>query len=183
MKRSIFISLLVLPLYVCIMGIAIAQEPMEPPFGPPKEDGFFRPRRDEPKMRKFLYRNLEKYLGLDEAASKRFQPIFIEYGEVRGGLMREQHETYRKIDAVVDNESTPLADVQALAQKYSSIHKSLWQEREKFLKVSKKILTPRQMIKLLIFEDKMKEDIFRRMRKDDSNPPELPNFTLPLQPR
>lgn len=128
------------------------------PFGGPP------PGEESAKMRMWIYTNLEKYLKLEEATSRKFQPLFNDYSDAREKLRKEHFELNRRIARDVEDESVPVADLKALSQRYKAIDRSLWQEREKFYKRSEKILDDRQMVKLIIFEDKVKEDLFRRFR-------------------
>jgi hypothetical protein len=79
--------------------------------------------------------------------------------------MHEQMELTRKITDSVDDESAPISQLKTLADRFKAVNRSLWQDREKFYKRSAVILNDRQMIKLLIFEEKMKGDLFRKFRE------------------
>ena len=179
MNRYLVPLLLAIPLYICIPGVSFSQgsaatAPAVRPNGPPP---------DNAKTRMWLLENMVKYLKLDDAAAKRFQPIFLEYSEKRGKLMRESFEVTHKISDAVDNDLYPIAELQTLAQRYKAIYRSMWREKEVFLKRSEEILDPRQMVKLTIYEDKMKEELFKRLRKDHPNMHGKPNVTPPGQPK
>jgi hypothetical protein len=93
------------------------------------------------------------------------KPIFIEYSETRGKLMREHAELSHRIAKEVEDDETLIADLKKLVSRYKSIDRSIWQEREKFYKRAHLILDDRQMVKLIVFEDKMKDDLFRKFRQ------------------
>ena len=120
---------------------------------------------DQAKMKMWIYNSLEKYLKLSGDTSRKFRPLFDEFSDSRGKLMHEQMELTRKITDAVDDESVPISQLKTLADRFKAVNRSLWQDREKFLKRSAVILNDRQMIKLLIFEEKMKSDLFRKFRE------------------
>jgi hypothetical protein len=109
---------------------------------------------------------MQEYLKLDEAASRRFEPIFSEYAQTRGRLTREQMTIMRRIVQDADNSSVAVKDLQENARKYRELNRSLWQAREAFYRKSGEVLNERQSIKLIIYEDKVKDDLFRRMRQE-----------------
>lgn len=187
MKRYMLPMLLAIPLLICTTGvslsqIAVQQTPSGRRGGPPPDDA---------RTRMWLFDNMVKYLKLDDSASKRFQPIFLDYSEKRGKLMREHFEVTHKIFKAVDNDSYPIAELQMLNQRYKVLNRSLWQEKEKFLKRSEEVLDARQMVKLTTYEDKMKEDLFRRLKRDNHQspadmtitPPGSMTIPVPGQPR
>lgn len=167
MKRYMLSLLLIVPFLVSAPCVSFSQGTAaniqsKRPDGPPP---------DNAKMRMWLFDNMVKYLKLNDAAAKRFQPIFIDYSEKRGKLMREHFEVTHKISDDVDNDSSPIADLQTLTKRYKAINRALWQEKDQFLKRSEDVLDARQMVKLTIYEDKMKEELFRRLRKDHDDTP------------
>lgn len=149
-------------------GICGAQEMRRP--GPPGNA----PRDQEHKaqFRKWIWNNLKTFLKLDDNTAARFQPIFKEYSAIRGKLMREHNQLIRSIDRDADNPAVPLKELRDHARRLAEVNKSLIIEREKYYQKAKGVLNELQQIKLLIFEDKVKEDIFRRMEKhSDSERP------------
>jgi hypothetical protein len=178
MKRYVLSVFLAIPLIICTLGTSFPQGmSMQAPLGKPDGPGPGGPPPDNQKTRMWLFDNMVKYLKLDDAAANRFRPIFMEYSENRGKFMREHFEIFHKISDAVDTDSTPITELQTLAQRYKSLERSLWKEREKFFQRSEAILDARQMVKLTIYEDKMKDELFRRMRKDHQNTPGEQNAT------
>jgi hypothetical protein len=160
MKERVPLFLMLAVVFLLTLAYPLhAQNPPGPP--PPGREPS---KEDLAKMQMWIYSNLEKYLKLDETTSRRLKPIFIEYSENRGKLMRVQSELSRRIMKDIEDDTIPVADLKVLAQRYKALTRSLWQEREKFYKRSEEILNDRQIIKLVIFEDKVKEDLFRRFR-------------------
>jgi hypothetical protein len=169
--------LLAIPLLLCTAGISLSQVAAPPPGrpgGPPPDDA---------RTRMWLFENMVKYLKLDDSASKRFQPIFLDYSEKRGRLMREHFEVTHKIFKAVDNDASPIAEMQTLTQRYKVLNRSLWQEKERFLKRSEEVLDARQMVKLTIYEDKMKEELFRRLKRGNQQTPGSMTLTPPAPSR
>lgn len=124
------------------------------------------PAPDDPKMLKWLYGKLESYLKIEKDQATRFEPIFMDFTASRGRLMREHTTLLHRIIAESENQSVSVKDLQGLSKRYKDIDRQLWMERETFYKKSAGILTERQMVKLIIYEDKVKEDLFHRMRRD-----------------
>jgi hypothetical protein len=95
--------------------------------------------------------------------------------------MREHNGLIRSIDKDADNPAVPIREMRERAQRLAEVKKSLITEREKYYQKAKAVLNERQQIKLLIYEDKVKEDIFRRLEKhSDSEKPAPP---VPPPPR
>lgn len=172
--RSVFFPVLAAALLLTPQHLVSAQE------APNMRDRPGPPEAEPAKMRMWVYSNLEKYLKLSEDTSRRFLPVFTEYSETRGKLMHEHMELTRKIAKGADDESVSIAELKALAQRYKDINRSLWQGREKFYKRSKEILDGRQIVKLVIFEDKMKDDLFKKFRESRKGEP--PEGEMPPPP-
>jgi len=117
-----------------------------------------------------MYTHLKEYLKLDDATSKRFEPVFLEYFKSRGQLTKEQMTLMHRIYQDTDSGTVPVRDLQQLAQKYRAVNRSLWQARETFYRKSGEILNERQTVKLIIYEDKVKDDLFQRMRQERGGP-------------
>ncbi len=124
------------------------------------------PAPDDPKVLQWMFKNMREYLKLDDEQSKRFEPIFLEYVKTRGKLMKEHGTLLRRIMADSDNESVAVKDLQSLSSQYKAMGRQLWQQREGFYKKSAEVLNERQVVKLVIYEDKVKEELFHRMRRD-----------------
>ncbi len=122
---------------------------------------------DEEKFRRWLFFHLQKYLNLEGAAAKRFETVFLEYSESRSRLMKEHIELSKRIADDVENESVPVEKLRQLSQRYKDINRSLWLEREAYYRKAESTLSERQMIKLIIYEDRVKDDLFRRVRRED----------------
>lgn len=181
MKRYVLSVFLAIPLIICTLGTSFSQGMMQAPLGKTDGPDPGGPPPDNSKTRMWLFENMVKYLKLDDAAANRFRPVYMEYSENRGKFMREHFEISHKILNAVDNDSTPISELQTLARRYKAIDRSMWQDKERFLKRSEKILDPRQMVKLTVYEEKMKDELFKRMRKDHQNAPGGPN-SAPLGP-
>jgi hypothetical protein len=152
---------------LALSGISGAQEIMRP--GPPGGDP--QNQQHEAQFREWIWNNFQTFLKLDENTAAKFQPIFKEYGTIRGKLMREHNMLIRDIGKDVDNPSVTIRQLRDKAERLKQIDKSLSFEKEKYYQKAKRILNERQQIKLLIFEDKIKEDIFRRMEKRSDERP------------
>ncbi|MFA6470553.1 MAG: hypothetical protein WCU00_00820 [Candidatus Latescibacterota bacterium] len=151
-------AIFILFLFPAICG---AQEMMHP--GPPGNAPMGK--KHEAQFREWIWNNLKTYLKLDDAAAAKFKPIFQEHSETRGKLMHEHNQLIRIIDLNADNPSVPFKDLRDNARRLEIVNKSLITEWEKYNIKAKGILNELQQIKLLIYDDKLKEDIFKRMGK------------------
>lgn len=169
-----YITSLIVPAIFFLLvfsGISGAQETKRP--GPPGEGP--RGQEHEAEFREWVWSNLQHFLNLDEYTARRFRPVFQEYISVRGKFMREHNGLIRSIDKDADNPAVPIREMRERAQRLVEVKKSLIIEREKYYQKAKAVLNERQQIKLLIYEDKVKEDIFRRLEKhSDSEKPAPP---------
>ena len=151
-----------------------AQE--RPNRGKPDDSHQFGPNKQ---TRELFYSNLAKYLKLSDPVSRKFKPIFEEYGESRGKLFKENSDIVHAIIEKVENDSVPVADLKTLAERYRAVNRSLWREREQFLRRASEMLDDRQMIKLTVYEEKMKDDLFRKFRDRRGEGRERPDVAPP----
>ena len=108
--------------------------------------------------------SLVDYLNLNEETSAKFFPVYLGYINNRDKLLKEQRELIHTISDNVDNESIPIKNLEKDVEKLTQIGKSLNEDRNKFLEKAETILDERQNIKLIVFEDKLKYDLFDRFR-------------------
>lgn len=84
--------------------------------------------------------------------------------KTRESLMKDKRALTKKISKNADDESVPVKDLKKDIAKLFGNEKSLSDARKIFYKKSEKILSDRQYVKLIIFSDKLKEDLFSRFR-------------------
>jgi hypothetical protein len=183
MKRFIFASFVCAAVFLSSTPFSTAQE--RPVRGKPGDSHQMGP---DKKTRELFYSNLAKYLKLSEPVSRRFKPLFEEYGESRGKLFKESMDLVHTIIGKVEDDSIPVAELKTLSERYKAVNRSLWREREQFLRRASEMLDERQMVKLTVYEEKMKADLFKKFRdrrgdgrqRPDAAPPG--NFKLnPIQ--
>lgn len=116
------------------------------------------------KSRLMIMWRLVDYLSLDEDTATRFFPLYREYMKTRESLMKDKRALTKKISKNADDESVPVKDLKKDIAKLFGNEKSLSDARKIFYKKSEKILSDRQYVKLIIFSDKLKEDLFSRFR-------------------
>lgn len=121
---------------------------------------------NEAKMRQWIFGKIRKDLGINDATAKRFEPVFMKYTTKRRALEKRQHALVRQIDKAANETTLPDKQISALSRQYREIEREIASEREQFYKQAEKILNARQMARLVISEDKMKEDLFKRVRKE-----------------
>jgi len=111
---------------------------------------------------------LVDYLSLDEDTATLFFPLYREYMKTHESILKNQRALTKKISKDVENESVSVKDLKKDIEKLFKNEKALSDARDNFHKKSKKILSDRQYVKLIIFKDKLKEDLFSRFRKSRS---------------
>ena len=116
------------------------------------------------KMRAMIIWKLIEYLDLNEDQSAQILPILKETSEARDKLVKERREIIRKISEDIDNKGISIKDLKKDAEKLEKLKEEMLKIRKEFIEKSEKYLDERQKIKLKIFEDRLKADLFRRYR-------------------
>ena len=116
------------------------------------------------KLHEMIAWRLIKFLNLNEDQSSKFLPVFKESNKKRFKLMGEHRKLVGTITKDLDDESVSTNDLKKQLTRIEKINKEIIKERENYLKKSEKILDERQYIKLKLFEDKLKNDLFQRFR-------------------
>ncbi|MFC1691983.1 hypothetical protein ACFL1R_00585 [Candidatus Latescibacterota bacterium] len=125
---------------------------------------FYSSNGNKSKSRLMVIWRLVDHLDLDEDTGTKFFPIYLEYINTRNKLLGEQKELTESISEGADDESVPIKTLKENVVKLKKVEKSLRDERETLFKKSENILNERQHIKLIVFEDKLKRDLFSRFR-------------------
>ena len=160
MKRCCLALFVLSVIVYSIAPVAIAQEVKSKDQMPKKNDENSR----HHKMRAMMRWRLVEYLDLNEEQSAQFFPIMKEADETRDKLMKEHRELIRKISEEIDDPAVSVKELKKYVDQLEKLKEEMLQARKKFLKKSEKVLEDRQYIKLLIFEDMLKADLFRRYR-------------------
>lgn len=119
-------------------------------------------RRD--KMRAMVIWKLIEYLDIDEDQSAQILPILKETSEARYKLIKEHRGIIRKISENVDDKEVSIKELNKDVEKLEKLNEEMIKIRKEFIEKSEKYLDERQYIKLKIFEDRLKADLFRRYR-------------------
>lgn len=114
------------------------------------------------KSRLMIMWNLVDYLDLDEDAAASFFPIFNDHTKKRDEFTKQHRELVTQIVNDIEDESVSISELKDLVQKLDDIDASISKERNTFLEKAKEILDDRQYVKLVIFNDKLKKDLFNR---------------------
>lgn len=143
-------------LAVLLGGWAFAQG------GPPRHERF-RERIDQLEKIKLL-----EVLDLDEETSIRF---FSRRGEHKDAMHAIQEEMHAHVEVMKEAlESGDLSsnspEYTALIQQHVNIIKKLSTERDRFFQSISEILTPEQVVKVIVFEKKIQEEIKKFIFKD-----------------
>jgi hypothetical protein len=127
------------------------------------------PREHGNKTKFMIMWNLIDYLHLDDDTIAKLFPLLNEETQKREKLMDAHRKLAEQIIAGVDSESVSISELKSLVKKLDDINESLHRERMAFLEKAKKILDDRQYIKLVIFNDKLKKDLFNRFSERHLN--------------
>jgi hypothetical protein len=149
-------------------GMIMVQKPGDGPDGFRKRGGDDFARRAQ--IQSFMLGKIIGFLDLDKDQAAKFTPLFKELGESREKIMDERRDLVKSLVSGVDNKAVSLKELNAKVIKLKKNDAILEKEREEFLKKARKFLDERQVIKLQIFEDWLKEDYFKHM-KESGNPP------------
>ena len=114
------------------------------------------------KSRLMIMWNLVDYLNLDEDTAASFFPIFNEHTQKRDKLTKSHREIVNQIITEVEKEDISTGELTTLVDKLEDIAEQNHNERKEFLEKAKKILDDRQYVKMVIFNDKLKKDLFGR---------------------
>ena len=129
-----------------------------------------RPDRRDKIQEMIAFRYVE-YLDLTEEQSAKFFPLLNEYNNKRFEIMHQRQGLLNEIITEVEDESI---STKVLSKKLDEIENLLAAEIEEvmgFYKKTEKFLDDRQSIKLHIFEEKLKNDLFNQFRDRDRRPP------------
>ena len=126
-----------------------------------------RPARDPEKYHEMIAWRFIKYLDLNEEQSAKFIPIFKESNKIRGSLQRKSRQLVDAVAKNVDDDSISVGELKKQLAQLKKINQEITQEREVFLKKMDSILTDRQSVKLEIFEDKFKNDLYKRFQESN----------------
>ena len=148
--------------------VIIVQKPGDRPDRPGRGGDDFARRAQ---IQSFMLGKIIGYLSLSEDQVSSFTPVFKNYSNQREEIIGERRKLMKYITQNVDNSNVPVKDLESKVIKLRKTNQSLQNEREKFLESTKKLLSDRQYVKLVIFEDWLKEDYFRHMR-DGEKPSE-----------
>jgi len=112
-----------------------------------------------------MYRLVE-HLGLDEKTATKFFPVYLSYINNRNKLYSEHRELTREIWKRAEDESVPVNELRKEVDRLAVYEEKVEQERKDFFKKAEGILNERQYVKLMIFNDKLKEDLILKIREE-----------------
>ena len=164
MKKLFFTLFVTLLVFMCFVPFSTAQETKPESFSPNQSDVNSKHAEMQAKMRTMIMMRLVEYLDLNEDQSAKLFPVMKESNEIRNKLTKERGELIHEIRKNIDDESVSTKDLRKLVKELEKIDDEMLNEHKEFLKKSEKILEERQYIKLILFEDRLKEDLFQRFR-------------------
>lgn len=122
--------------------------------------------RNGSKSRLMIIYRLVDQLDLDEDTATKFFPIYLTYINSRDKLIKERRELVHRVAEDADDESVSIKELKKNVAKLKEYEKSIEKERETFYDKAEKVLGERQYIKLIVFNDKLKEDLIARFRSE-----------------
>lgn len=157
MKRSAL--LLLMTVILTGASLAVAQERDS---GPPRRTE--RSAEDREKMQEMMVWRIVKYLDLNEDQSAKFLPIIKDFFGVNDKIRIEQRQILETLFKTVDDETVPVGDLKNNLARLLELREQEKKGQEAFLERVKGIINDRQFVKIRLFEDKLKHDLFRRFR-------------------
>ena len=111
-----------------------------------------------------MYKLVEK-LDIDEDTAAKFLPVFLTFMKQRDELHHEHRLIIREIIDGADDESVSIDTLKKKIENLEDNEKKLESIRKNFNDGAKKYLNERQVIKLRVFDDILKQDIIIEMRE------------------
>ena len=123
------------------------------------------------RMEMMMVWKLTDHLELTEAQAEKFFPTIRQYRKGVQKIRKEEMTLFKPMGKKANKgKEIKKSDVDKLLAKINSLEQKKSKARVDFIKKSGKILTPNQQVKLLMFEDHMKQQVKGRMQ-DRYEPP------------
>lgn len=160
LKTFILISFFALP------GVLWAQ-----PFGGP-EPGF-RPGPNEGPMREKVRQRIEmvkiwkltEAVGLTAQQSERFFPIYNQHQKKMEEIDDRRMNLVNDLGKLLDDPKSSDKEIQQIADKLREIPQQMMSERQKFQEDISPILSVRQQMKLMLFEERFRQQLQETIRE------------------
>jgi len=140
-------------------SLAVAQEGDS---GPPRRTE--KSAQDREKMQEMMVWRIVKYLDLNEDQSVKFLPIIKDFFGANDKIRFEQRQILETLLKTVDDETAAVGDLKNNLARLQKLREQEKKEQDAYLGKVKGILNDRQFVKMHLFEDKLKHDLFRRFR-------------------
>ena len=158
MKRVISFAVIIL----CMGSAVLTAQPPNRGDRPPQPTS-----QDRDRIRNMITGRLLEYLNLNEEKAKQFFPVWHEYNYARGRILRERWDLYKKIESSVDNKSVSNDELLSMVNDLAKSWMDEFKVRDEMQRKAREILDDRQYVKLIIFEDKLKEELLQQMTRRD----------------
>ncbi len=163
--KKLFIQFILITSFVMFLApVLTAQERHQESTDPRQKVDNDRRAEMREKVKRFIMMRLVEYLDLNENQSAKLFPLLRESDKMRGKLTKERTELIHEITKNVEDESVSEKDLEKQKKALEKINEELLKEHNGFLDKSEKILDDRQYLKLMLFEDRLKEDLFKQFR-------------------
>ncbi len=136
-------------------------------------------KEDREKIEAMINWKLVEYLEINESASEKLFPLMKQYNEERHRLFVERRKVVDKLFDLSENKNITKEDVKSELRDLEKFHELMNKNRTNFYEKAETFLNDRQYIRLLIFEEKLKDDVMRQFRerhdlrgRDEQNKPE-----------
>ena len=149
--KNLYLQFILIVIFVmCLVPVSLSQEKPRESNVPTHNVNNSRRVKIQEKVQSFIMMKLVEYLDLDEEQSARLFPLIRESNKIRSKLTKERMELINKIRKEIER-----------------IDEQIVKGHKEFLNKSEKILDERQYIKLILFDDRLKEDLFKHFRSRD----------------
>jgi|Deesub1362A_J573_1020465.scaffolds.fasta_scaffold00882_13 Spy/CpxP family protein refolding chaperone len=160
MRRYTIITMLVSILIMGFASYALAIPDFDNPEGPP-------PREDHEKIRERIETlrmwRLTKALDLDEATASRLFPLLNRYDKKRYRIEKAVRKDMRDLKRALD--SRRMDELQEILQRIEDRHRELQRLNDEERAELKRILTPEQQARYLLFQYRFKRELREMIEK------------------
>ena len=164
LKGLIFLILLI------FAGAAIAQPPMGPPpggFGGP-EGGPMRERLRQ-RVQTMKIWKLTEAVGLTSEQSEKFFSIYNNHQKAMEAIEDKRFELVNRLDTLSNDPKSSDQKINEIIGQLSDTPQQVSAERDRFFKEISSVLSQRQQAKLIVFEDRFRQqiqDFIRDVRRE-----------------
>jgi Spy/CpxP family protein refolding chaperone len=157
MRSMKFAKLLVILTMTAVAGLAIAQPPSMPENGPMRE-------KVRERLKTMKIWKLTEEVGLSSEQSEKFFPLYNRHEKAIEEIDARRGELINRLERLANSQEASDKEISELSDQLESFPRSMMEERARFFKEAGSILGPRQLAKLMVFEERFRERLQQFVR-------------------